>query len=123
MEPCQYLLSSLLASLELTDTRIDQKNGNLGTLIALELDDLAQFWIFNQSAIACEILFERLQEFPRVIFRGKTLKSGESLTTVTLLNSNVDVVGGLGGCFGTDCLIVTYVGEGIWENEGRAVER
>jgi len=39
---------------------LDEEGGDLGTLISLELDDLAHFLIVYKSAVASEFLLESL---------------------------------------------------------------
>lgn len=42
------------------DTLLDDESGDLLTLITLELDDLTEILVVNNSAVACELLLERL---------------------------------------------------------------
>jgi len=43
-----------------SNTLLDDESGDLLTLITLELDDLTEILVVNNSAVACELLFERL---------------------------------------------------------------
>jgi len=38
------------------DSVLNQERGNLGALIALQLNDLAHLLVFNESAVASEFL-------------------------------------------------------------------
>jgi len=75
----------------LGDAFLNQEHRNLLTLIALKLDDLAKFLVIDKGAIASKLLFERLEKLLRVVFFGKALKSRQSLATIALLDTNVDV--------------------------------
>ena len=70
---------------------LNQEHRNLLTLIALKLDDLAKFLVIDKGAIASKLLFERLEKLLRVVFFGEALKSRQSLATIALLDTNVDV--------------------------------
>lgn len=57
--------------------------------------------------IAAKILLEGLENSSQIILGRKTLDGGDSLTAVTLLTSDVDVVCRLS-------IVVTSIGEGIY---------
>ena len=41
------------------DTLVDQESVDVGTLIALELNDLTRLFVVNKGTVACEFLNER----------------------------------------------------------------
>jgi len=73
----------------------DQELLNIFALITLKLNHLAHLTICDDCAIACELLLDDLENLLLVEFLGKTLDGCQSLTTIALLNANVDVVLGL----------------------------
>jgi len=68
------------------------KIGDFGTLITLQLDDFAEVLILYDCTIGSKVLLEGFQNTFRVIFFWKPLDSGQCLTTVTLLDSNMNIV-------------------------------
>lgn len=95
-------LNSLLVQLE----GCSQEIHDLLTLIALELENITEFFILVDVAIAAKVLLESLQDTLQVIFCRDTLYRGDSLTAVTLLTSDMDIVGRLS-------IVVTSIGERI----------
>lgn len=83
-----------------------QELHNLLTLIALELENASEFFVLVDVAIAAKVLLEGLQDTLQVIFCRDTLYSGDGLTAVTLLTSDMDIVGRLS-------IVVTSIGERI----------
>ena len=84
-----------------------QKLRNLDSLVALQLNDLAQSSVLDNVTVTGEILLQNLQDFLQVVLRGQALHSRQGLTTVTLLDTDVDVVGLLS-------FRITGVSKGIW---------
>jgi len=82
---------------------------NILTLISLELNHLSHLSVDDDSAIASELLFNDLEDLLLVKLLGETLNSGQSLTTIALLNTNVYVVLRL---LGLSCIFVGF-GEGV----------
>jgi len=82
---------------------------NILALISLKLNHLSHLSIDDDGAIASELLLDDLEDFLLVELLGKTLDSGQSLSTIALLNTNVYVILGL------FCLtrILVGFGEGI----------
>jgi len=78
-------------------------------LISLELNHLSHLSIDDNGAIASELLFDDLEDLLLIEFLRKTLDSGQSLTTIALLNTNVYVVLRL---LGLSCVFVRF-GEGV----------
>jgi len=62
------------------------------TLISLKLNHLTHLSVRDDGAIASELLLDDLQNLLLVKLLGKTLNSGQSLTTIALLNPYMDVV-------------------------------
>jgi len=61
-------------------------------LISLKLNHLPHLSIDDDGAIASELLLNDLKDFLLVKLLGKTLDSGQSLSTIALLNTNVYVI-------------------------------
>lgn len=70
---------------------IDDELRNLGTLVALELDHFAKLAVLDNVTIGREFFLENFQNAFRVIFLRETLDGGQSFTTITLLDTDVDV--------------------------------
>jgi len=68
---------------------------NIFALISLKLDHLSHLGVNNDGAIASKLLLDDLEDLLLIEFLWKTLDSGQSLTTIALLYTNVDVVLGL----------------------------
>ena len=68
----------------------DERLRDLCTLVALKLDDLT-FFVIDEGAVACILLLEVLEELLRVVLVRYALDGRQSLTTITLLNTNMDV--------------------------------
>lgn len=96
----------------LLDTIVDEEVGDLGTLITLQLNDLAHLFVFDEGAVASKLLLEGFEELLRVVLLGQALQSGQCLPSISLLNTNVDVI-----CLRSNVLVVskrvTLVSEGI----------
>jgi len=73
----------------------DQELLNIFTLITLKLDHLAHLTIRNNRAIASEFLLDDLEDLLLIKLLGETLDSCQCLTTIALLNTDVDVILGL----------------------------
>jgi hypothetical protein len=79
-------------------------------LIPLKLDHVAEFVVFDDGSIASELLLDDLEDLLRIEFLGKALDSGQGLTTIALLDTDVYVV--LGLLFDFSSILVGF-GEGI----------
>ena len=75
------------------DSLLNQNFQNLLPLVPLELDDFAHLLIIYDRTIARKLLFERLQEFLGIILGWDSLEGSDRLSSVSLLNTDVDVVG------------------------------
>jgi len=74
------------------DSLLRKERGYLNTLVTLELDHLAHLFVFDEGTVASKLLLECLQEFLKVIFFGQALEGGQGLSSIALLNTNMDVV-------------------------------
>lgn len=72
---------------------LDHKLHDLQTLVTLQLDDLSELVVLDDVSVACKLLFDDLEDLLRVILRWKTLNRGQSLSTISLLDTDVNVVG------------------------------
>jgi len=82
---------------------------NILALIALKLNHLSHLRVGNNGAIASELLLDDLEDLLLIEFLRKTLDSGQSLTTIALLDTNVYVVLRLSSL---SCILVGF-GEGV----------
>ncbi len=96
-------LDSLLVHLELSGQELQ----DLSSLVTLELENVTKFFILIDMAVAAKILLQSLENLLEVIFTGDTLDSSNGLTAVTLLMSDMNVVGRRG-------FFVTSLGERIF---------
>jgi hypothetical protein len=105
-------------------------------LISLKLNDFSQFLALNYSSVACEILIlasslacrvyllECFQNSLKIIFCRDTLNGSQSLTTVALLNTDMNVIlmevlalYGQRGTYATgtgSTSVVACIGEGVF---------
>jgi len=65
---------------------------NILALISLKLNHFAHLSVDDDGAIASKFLLDDLEDFLLVKLLRKTLDSGQSLTTIALLNTNVNVI-------------------------------
>jgi hypothetical protein len=103
------LESLLLVSQELLD---------ILSLVSLQLNHLAHLSVRDDGAIASELLLDDLENLLLVEFLGQTLNSGQSLTSITLLNTYMDVILRLLGFSG----VFVGFGEGVCR-QGRRVSK
>lgn len=96
-------LDVLLWQLQLASQEIR----NLDSLVTLQLDNLSQVVVVNDVTVTGEVLLQYLQDLLQVVLVRYTLNSRQSLTTVTLLNTYVNVVGSLS-------LRIASVCKGVW---------
>jgi len=88
---------------------VTQKFLNVFALIALELNHLAHLSIRDDGAIASKFLLDDLQNLLLVKLLRETLDRSQSLTTIALLNSYMNIILRL---FGLSCVFVGF-GEGV----------
>jgi len=65
------------------------------TLIPLKLNHLSHLSVVDDGAIASEFLLDDLEDFLLVEFLGQALDSGQGLSTIALLDPNMDIALGL----------------------------
>jgi len=65
----------------------------VGTLISLELDNLTHFLIVNNGSVAGEFFLEFLEYFLEVVFLTQALQGGQSLPSIPLLDTDMNVIG------------------------------
>lgn len=93
---------------------IDQHLSNLGSLIALKLNNLTELLIFDKGAVAGKLLLEVLDELLWVELVRDALHGGQGLSPVSLLDANVDITWSLGGLVEIVlCGEVIGIGKGI----------
>jgi hypothetical protein len=88
-----------------------QKGLHILALVTLELDYITHLSIGDDSAIASKLLLDHLENLLLVEFLRQTLNSGQSFTSITLLNTYMDVILRLLGFTG----VFVRVGEGVWK--------
>ena len=89
----------------------DQEFLDIFSLVTLELNDLSHLTISYDSTIAGELLLDDLEDFLLIKLLGETLDSSQSLTTIALLDSDVDII--LALLFLSRTLIVVGLREGV----------
>jgi len=88
-----------LGAMELDDFPIDsqafflvyEKVSDGCTLIALELDHVAGFFIADNGSIAGKLFLDDSKNFLEVKFGRDTLDSGQGLAAIALLDTNMDI--------------------------------
>jgi hypothetical protein len=58
-------------------------------VVTLQLDDFTHLLVVDNVAIAGKLFFEDFEDLFRIQVLGETLNSGDSLATISLLNTNV----------------------------------
>ena len=71
---------------------IHEKFLNVLSLVSLELNDLTHFGIVHDSTIAGKLLFDNLEDLLLVKFLRETLDGGQGLTSISLLDSYMNVI-------------------------------
>jgi len=80
-----------------TGLLVRQEGADVVALVALELDDIADFFVVHDGAIACEFLLDHLEDLLEVEFAGDAGHGRQCLATITLLDADMDLVL---GCLG-----------------------
>lgn len=62
------------------------------TLVALELEDIAQIGVLVDVTVAAEIFFQRLKDPLQIVLARDALNSRNGLATITLLATDVDLI-------------------------------
>jgi len=94
-------LDGLLVKLETIFT--GQELLNILALVALKLDHLSHLSVNDDGAIASEFLLDDLEDLLLIEFLWETLDSCQSLATISLLDTDMDVVLGL---LGLSCIFI-----------------
>jgi len=76
----------------LGDTLLGQEVLNLNPLVALELDNLTSLLIFDEGTVTSEFLLESFEKLLGVVFLGEALQRGQRLATISLLDTDMDVI-------------------------------
>lgn len=93
---------------------LDQNFQNLLPLVPLELDNFTHLLIVYDRTIARKLLLERFQEFLGIILGWNSLKGGDGLASVSLLDTDVDSVGLFRFLyFDLNVFFGTFVGESV----------
>jgi len=71
---------------------VGQEVLNILALVSLQLDHLSHLSVCDDGAIAGKLLLDDFENLLLVELLGQSLDGGQSLTTITLLNTNMDVV-------------------------------
>jgi hypothetical protein len=104
-------LDGLLVETE-TGVLVNEEVFDLEALVALELDHLSQalgLGVADDGAIAGELFLDDLENLLAVELGGYTLNGGQGLTSITLLNANMDIFLGLSGL----SRVLVGFGEGV----------
>jgi hypothetical protein len=70
----------------------DQEFLNILSLVTLELNDFSHLTVRHDGTIAGKLLFDHLEDLLLIEFLGETLDCGQSLTTIALLDTDMDVI-------------------------------
>lgn len=70
----------------------DQEFLNILSLVTLELNDFSHLTVRHDGTIAGELLLDHLEDLLLIEFLGETLDCGQSLTTIALLDTDMDVI-------------------------------
>lgn len=84
-------LDGLLRQLQLGG----QKLTDFKSLVTLHLNNFSQLVVLDDVTVTGKVLLQDFQDLLQVIFAWQTLDSGQGLSTVTLLDTDMDVVGWL----------------------------
>jgi len=70
---------------------VDEKLFHDISLVALKLDHVAGLFIVDYGAVAGELLLNDLEDLLEVELGWNALDGGQGLTTIALLNADVDI--------------------------------
>jgi hypothetical protein len=74
-----------------TEGLVNQKLADIFPLISLKLDDVSALRVVHNTSVATEVLLDFLQNGLEIKFFVQTLDSRDTLTTIALLHTDVDV--------------------------------
>lgn len=75
------------------DLLIDEELGHGLSLVALQLDDVAELGVLDNGAVAAKLLLEHLQHLLKVDLLRDAGRGRERLAPVALLDADVNIVG------------------------------
>ena len=81
----------------LANSFLHKEVSHILSLVALKLDNLAELRVLDNSTVAAKVLLEGLDKFLEAQSLGQSLNGCEGLSTIPLLDTDVDVVLLLGG--------------------------
>lgn len=68
---------------------INQDLADARTMISLQLNDISQLRILNNSPVTGKLLLEGLEDLVQIHRLGNPLNRSQSLTTIALLNAEI----------------------------------
>ena len=71
---------------------LNEEVGDVLTLVALELDDLAKLLVLHHGSVAAELLLEVLEDLLVAELLLQPLHCGQTLLPIPLLNSNMHIL-------------------------------
>jgi len=89
------------------DLLVQQELADVRSLVARQLNDLAQLVVLDDGAVAAEVFLEGLEDALHVQVIRQTLHRRQTLAAVTLLHTHVDLAA-------ADARVVLGVGEGVY---------
>lgn len=98
--------------LRMTDFLIDEEFFHVRALIAAQLNDFASFLVFLDRTVARKILLECLAYALNIEIVGKASHSRNTLSPVSLLDTDVDLF------FGRCSALIARILERVWKKEG-----
>lgn len=88
---------------------VDQEFLDIFALITLKLDHFTHLTVIDNGAIASEFFLDDFENLLLIELLGKTLDSSQSLTTIALLDSYMDIILRLLGL----ASVLVGLGEGV----------
>lgn len=76
-----------------TGLLVGQEGANIVALVALELDDISNFFVVHDGTIAGEFLLDDLEDLLEIKFAGDAGHGGQGLATISLLDADLKLQG------------------------------
>lgn len=76
----------------LHDVIMDQELGHVLALIALQLDDFAEFLVLDNIPITAELLFQILEDLLVAVIFLQPLHGGQAFLSIPLLDTDVHIL-------------------------------
>lgn len=73
-----------------TGLLVSQEGADVVALVALKLDDIADLFVVHDGAIASELLLDDLEDLLQVEFARDAGHGSQCLTTITLLDADLE---------------------------------